>query len=81
MLGAIAFAGVIATWLAVYWVLVRGQPSPRAQAVFELFGNREFAYLFFFLGLIGKLEWFVWCMAFGLWAFPLALFGLRILGR
>jgi phosphatidylglycerophosphate synthase len=80
MLGAIAFAGVIATWLAVYWVVVRGQPSPRAQAVFELFGNREFAYLFFFLGLIGKLEWFVWCMAFGLWAFPLALFGLRILG-
>jgi len=81
LLGAIAFAGVLVTWLAVYWVLVKHPPSPRAQAVFELFGNREFAYLLFFLGLIGKLEWFVWCMAFGLWAFPVALLGLRFLGR
>ena len=72
-LGLIAFAGVIVTWLAVYLVFVRGNPSPRAQAVFELFGNREFAYLVFFLALIGKLHWFVWCMAFGLWAFPIAL--------
>jgi len=80
-LGAIALAGVIVTWLVVYVVLVRDRPSPRAQAVFELFGNREFAYLFFFLALIGKLHWFVWCMAFGLWAFPLALLGTRVMER
>jgi 1L-myo-inositol 1-phosphate cytidylyltransferase / CDP-L-myo-inositol myo-inositolphosphotransferase len=80
-LGLIAFAGVIVTWLAVYLVIVRHSPSPRAQAVFEMFGNREFAYLFFFLGLIGKLQWFVWCMAFGLWAFPLALFAIYLRDR
>jgi 1L-myo-inositol 1-phosphate cytidylyltransferase / CDP-L-myo-inositol myo-inositolphosphotransferase len=81
LLGAIALGGVIVTWLAVYWVIVRGEPSARAQALFELFGNREFAYLFFFLGLIGALHWFVWGMAIGLWVFPLALVGLRFTER
>jgi phosphatidylglycerophosphate synthase len=72
-LGAIALGGVLFTWLAVYLVMVRSEPSPRARAIFELFGNREFAYLFFFLGVIGQLDWFVWGMAIGLWVFPIAL--------
>ena len=80
-LGVIALGGVIVTWIAVYWVIVRGDPSPRAQALFELFKGREFAYLFFLLGLIGELHWFVWGMAIGLWVFPLALLGLRFAGR
>jgi phosphatidylglycerophosphate synthase len=80
-LGAIALGGMIITWIAVYWVIVRGVPSARARALFELFGNREFAYLFFFLGLIGELHWFVWGIAIGLWVFPLALLGLRFAER
>lgn len=55
---------------------LRGDCSARAQALFEAFGNREFAYLFFALAVFGKLHWFVWGMAFGLWAFPVGLLGL-----
>jgi phosphatidylglycerophosphate synthase len=80
-LGAIAVGGVIVTWVAVYWVIARGNPSARAEALLELFGNREFAYLLSFLGLIGELHWFVWAMAIGLWVFPLALIGLRFAER
>jgi phosphatidylglycerophosphate synthase len=80
-LGAIALGGMIVTWIAVYWVIVRGEPSARARALFELFGNREFAYLFLVLGLIGELHWFVWGMTIGLWVFPLALLGLRFAER
>jgi len=79
-LGAFAFAGVVVTWLAIYFVIVRGTPNPRVLAFFEAFGNREFAYLFFLLGLIGKLHWFVWAMPFGLWVFPIGLLVLDRLG-
>jgi 1L-myo-inositol 1-phosphate cytidylyltransferase / CDP-L-myo-inositol myo-inositolphosphotransferase len=80
-LGVVALGGMIVTWIAVYSVAMRGNPSPRVLALFELFGNREFAYLFVVLGLIGELHWFVWWMAIGLWAFPLALVGLRFTER
>jgi hypothetical protein len=46
-----------------------------------MFGNREFAYLFFVLALIGHLDWFVWAMAVGLWVFPIALFFARFSSR
>jgi phosphatidylglycerophosphate synthase len=81
LLGAIALGGVIVTWASVYWVIVRGDPSPRARALFTLFGNREFAYLLFFLALIGEIGWFVWGMAIGLWVYPLALLGLHFAER
>ncbi len=80
-LGAVAVVGVLFTWTVVYALVVRGRPSGRLLTFFELFGNREFAYLFFFLGVIGKLHWFVWGMAVGLWVFPLGLIGLRWLDR
>ena len=80
-LGAVALAGVVLAWLSVYFVILRGKPSARATAFFEAFGNREFAYLFFVLGVIGKLNWFVWGMAIGVWAFALGLFALRALDR
>ena len=73
LLGGAAFGGVIATWIVIYLLLVRSTPSPAINRVFEAFANREFAYLVFFLGLIGRLDWFVWAMAFGLWAFPIGL--------
>lgn len=76
-LGTAALAGVLVTWAVVYALIVRGRPSGRLLGFFELFGNREFAYLFFVLGLIGKLHWFVWGMAVGLWVFPLGLVVLR----
>jgi hypothetical protein len=50
------------------------------QALFDTFGNREFAYLFLVMAIAGKLHWFVWAMAFGLWAFPLGLFGIWLCG-
>ncbi len=80
-LGAISFAGVVATWIVLYFLILKREPSPRMQAVFEAFANREFAYLFLLLALAGKLHWFVWAMAFGLWAFPLALVGLWLVSR
>ncbi len=80
-LGAAALAGVVASWLAVYWVIVSGRPSARTLAFFEAFGNREFAYGLFVLAAIGKLPWFVWAMALGLWVFPLGLVALRLLDR
>ena len=80
-LGACAFAGVIATWLAIYFIIVRGEPNERVQAFFEFFGNREFAYVFLLLAIIGKLHWFVWAMAIGLWFFPIGLVVLDRLGR
>lgn len=76
-LGGAALAGVLLTWVVVYALVVRGQPSRRLLWFFELFGNREFAYLLFLLGLVGKLHWFVWGMAIGLWVFPLGLLALR----
>ncbi|MGH7803281.1 MAG: hypothetical protein ACREQJ_02960, partial [Candidatus Binatia bacterium] len=48
---------------------------------FEAFANREFAYLLFALGLVGRLEWFVWAMTIGIWAFPVGLFILDTLDR
>jgi phosphatidylglycerophosphate synthase len=80
-LGAGALAGVIASWLAVYFVIVRGRPSARTLAFFEAFGNREFAYVLLVLAAIGKLQWFVWGMAIGLWVFPFGLVALRVLDR
>ncbi|MGH7896921.1 MAG: CDP-alcohol phosphatidyltransferase family protein [Candidatus Binatia bacterium] len=79
-LGAFAFGGVVATWIAIYFLIVRGKPSRRLTALFEFFGNREFAYLFFALAVAGMLDWFVWAAAFGLWAFPLGLFAIWLLG-
>jgi len=40
LLGASAIAGVIATWAAIYFIVVRGNPGPRVDAFFEAFGNR-----------------------------------------
>jgi phosphatidylglycerophosphate synthase len=80
-LGAAALAGVLASWLAVYFVIICGRPSPRTLAFFEAFGNREFAYGLLVLAAIGKLQWFVWAMAIGLWVFPLGLVALRVLDR
>jgi phosphatidylglycerophosphate synthase len=80
-LGAAALAGVIASWFAVYFVVVRGRPSVRTLAFFEAFSNREFAYLLLVLAAIGQLQWFVWGMAIGLWVFPLGLVALRALDR
>lgn len=81
LLGAMALAGVGATWAAVYWLFVRSRPSRLVVRCFELFANREFAYLVLVLGLAGRLEWFVWAMAFGLWLFPAALLAAWALGR
>lgn len=80
-LGAVSLAGVVVTWLVVYLLVVRGRPSGRLLAFFEAFGNREFAYLFFVLGVIGKLHWFVWGMAIGLWVFPFGLVALWLAER
>ncbi|MGH7856845.1 MAG: CDP-alcohol phosphatidyltransferase family protein, partial [Candidatus Binatia bacterium] len=73
VLGAVVLAGVLVTWVAVYVMIVRSDPSPTVRRCFETFANREFAYLVLVLGLVGKLDWFVWAMAFGLWIFPSAL--------
>jgi phosphatidylglycerophosphate synthase len=81
LLGGVAMAGVLVSWLVVALVVVRGRPSSRLLAFFELFSNREFAYVLFVLALAGKLHWFVWAMAIGLWAFPAGLVGLRLLER
>ncbi|MGH7819402.1 MAG: CDP-alcohol phosphatidyltransferase family protein, partial [Candidatus Binatia bacterium] len=72
-LGAVALTGVLVTWGVVYALIVRRDPSPTVRRCFETFANREFAYLVLALGLLGKLDWFVWAMAFGLWIFPSAL--------
>ena len=80
-LGAVALAGVLVTWMVVGLLVVRGRPPDRLLSFFELFSNREFAYLLFALALAGKLHWFVWVMAIGLWVFPAGLVGLRLLGR
>jgi phosphatidylglycerophosphate synthase len=81
LLGGVALAGIVLSWISVYWVIVRGNPPPLALSLFTLFGNREFAYLLFVLGLVGELRWFVWGMAIGLWVFPLVLVGLRLAER
>jgi len=80
-LGALCVLGVLASWAAVYLLMIRRVPSAAINRFFELFGNREFAYLFFFLGLVGHLDWFVWLMGFVIWVFPLGLFGLHVLER
>jgi phosphatidylglycerophosphate synthase len=80
-LGAAAVAGMVASWAAVWIVIVRGAPSAAERRVFEAFANREFAYLLFVLALAGRLEWFLWAMVFGIWAFPLALFVLSFSRR
>ena len=72
-LGLLALTGVVVTWVTVYWLIVKNEPGGLRLKVFETFANREFAYLLLVLGLAGKLEWFVWAMAFGLWAFPAVL--------
>jgi phosphatidylglycerophosphate synthase len=72
-LGVSALGGVAATWAAVWMTVVRHPPKRAVGAFFDAFGNREFAYLFFLLGVAGVLDWFVWAMAFGLWLFPLGL--------
>ena len=74
-LGTVSFGGVIFSWLAVYFLVLR-HPSRKRLRFFELFANREFAYLVAVLGLVGRLEWFVWAMTFGLWIFPLGLVAL-----
>ncbi len=80
-LAAVALAGVVACWLAVYFVIVRRRASGRAAALFEALANREFAYVLFALGVVGKLHWFAWLTAIGLWAFPLGLVALARLDR
>ena len=80
-LGAVALAGVAVSWLAVYFVIVRGRASARTTAFFEAFANREFAYGLFALAVIGKLHWFVWGTAIGVWAFALGLLALRVRDR
>lgn len=80
-LGLISFAGIVVTWITVYLLVIRGRPNSRLIAFFDAFGNREFAYLFFALGVLGKLHWFVWWMAIGLWVFPLGLIALWRIDR
>jgi phosphatidylglycerophosphate synthase len=80
-LGAVALAGVAVSWLAVYFVIVRGRASARTTAFFEAFANREFAYGLFALAAIGKLHWFVWGTAIGVWAFALGLLTLGVRDR
>ena len=70
--------GVGATWLAIYRYVLRPDPARGVISYFEAFANREFASLLFALGLIGRLDWFVWAMAIGIWVFPI---GLVILDR
>jgi phosphatidylglycerophosphate synthase len=79
--GLITLAGAIASWIAVYRYVLRPNPARGAIALFEAFANREFAYLLFALALIGRLEWFVWAMTFGIWAFPVGLVILDSLDR
>lgn len=76
--GIITLAGVVATWIAIYRYVLRPDPARGVIPFFEAFANREFAYLLFALGLAGRLDWFVWAMTFGIWAFPI---GLVILDR
>ena len=71
--GIIALGGVVATWFAVYRYVLRPDPARGVVSLFELFANREFAYLLFGLGLIGRLDWFVWAMTIGIWVFPVGL--------
>ncbi len=80
-LGLVSLVGVVVTWITVYLLVIRGNPRGRLLAFFEAFGNREFAYLFFALGVIGKLHWFVWGMAIGLWVFPVGLITLWLAGE
>jgi len=81
VLGGVAMAGVLVSWLVVTLVVVRGRPSERLLSFFDLFGNREFGYLLLGLAVAGKLHWFVWAMTIGLWVFPAGLVGLRLLDR
>ena len=76
-LGAVALLGVLVTWLVVYRLIVRTEPSARLLKLFEAFANREFAYLLLFLAVIDEIHWFVWGMSIGLWLFPIALLALR----
>jgi 1L-myo-inositol 1-phosphate cytidylyltransferase / CDP-L-myo-inositol myo-inositolphosphotransferase len=79
--GLITLAGGVATWIAIYRIVLRPRPAPGVVAYFELFANREFAYLLFALALIGRLDWFVWAMTLGMWIFPVGLFVLDSLDR
>lgn len=72
-LGLVALGGAVASWLAVWRVILQPDPSPRAKALFAAFANREFAYLLFALALVGRVEWFVWAMVIGIWLFPILL--------
>ena len=79
--GLITLAGGVATWIAIYRIVLRPRPARGVVAYFELFANREFAYLLFALALIGRLDWFVWAMTVGMWIFPVGLFVLDSLDR
>ena len=79
--GLITLAGVGATWLAIYRYVLRPDPARGVVPYFEAFANREFAYLLFALGLVGRLDWFVWAMTIGIWVFPIGLVILDTLDR
>lgn len=80
-LGGVSLAGVLVTWAVVWIFVVRGPATPRMLRFFEAFANREFAYGLFALGVAGRLDWFVWIMAFGLWFFPVGILLLARLDR
>jgi phosphatidylglycerophosphate synthase len=79
--GIVTLAGVGATWIAIYRYVLRPDPARGVIPYFEAFANREFAYLLFALALIGRLDWFVWAMTIGIWAFPVGLVILDTLDR
>lgn len=74
LLGVALVIGVCAAMAAVYFCVVRREPSSRQRMLFEAFASREFAYLLVVLTLTGHLDWFLWMSAVGTYVFAIGLF-------
>lgn len=77
-LGMALVVGVLFAMATVYACVVRRDPNPAQQKLFEAFASREFAYLLVVLTLAGRLDWFLWLSAVGTYLFSI---GLMLLGR
>lgn len=76
-LGISAAVGALLSFAAVLWIMLSGNPSPRAQRLTDSMANRDFSVLTLILAIVGRLDLFLWMVGIGSHAFWLMLLSIQ----
>ncbi len=77
LLGTLTMTGFLGCMFSVWWLVLRVPKSERGEAdtfiLIERIASRDFIYLVFLLTVLGRLDWFLWAVAFGTHIFYIGL--------